>query len=215
MPTKAKGGGPSTGANMLAAAVGAIILLVVILAILNMTGVINLSKRSRKAKPPATSSDKSKHKAKGVDRRADEEAPVATPAPVEPVAKKVRIEQPLPQAPKKQATHSLGGKSFFDSQFAPLDSAQFDKQFGSQNTKLSRTALSSQLKSDALMPQFSSDRQPTRQTGMPLDMVYTELRAENSPPAAKKPMETIPFGGSEFYEMRRAQIQGKWRDDFA
>ena len=66
------------------------------------------------------------------------------------------------------------------------------------------------------MPQFSTDRQPTRQTGMPLDMVYTELRSETpgGKSAVKMSSDQVPFGGSEFHEMRRIQSLGQWKDTY-
>lgn len=194
---------------MVAAAIGAIVLVVVVLAILNMTGVISIFKSRRKKHAKSR-----EHKARGVDRRTDDEAPVPKPTPVP----KQQIEKPKAPAPAEK-THTPQPQpwpaDFFESQFAPLDQSQFDKQFATHSTDLSKKALSSQLKSDNLMPRFSSERQPTRQTGMPLDMVYSELRAENAP-AVKTKMSTeqVPFGGSEFHEMRRAQTLGEWTDTF-
>lgn len=210
VPTKASGGGggSSTGANMVAAAIFSLVFILVVLAILNMVGVITIFKSKKRTK----AGEPERPLANGLDRRTDDEAPVPKPVPVAEQPK-MRIETQKPKQPPARRTTAIGN-DFFDQQFAPLDRSQFEKQFDSQSTTLAKKALSSQLKSDALMPRFSSDRQPTRQTGMPLDMVYTEIRAEHAPKAAKMGTEQVPFGGSEFHEMRRAQTLGQWRDTF-
>lgn len=219
MPTKALDlslKGPCAP-NMLFVFFATLILVIVVVSILQMTGTINLFKRKkqRQARNEERSVGNRKRRSRtdaaAVDRRTDEEAPRARPVPVKgsTVGGRARIEQPKesPAAPKQ---------GFFESQFRPLDEDKFNTQFSKQSTQLSKKTLSSQLKKDTIMPQFSTDRQPTRQTGMPLDMVYTELRSETpgGKSAVKMSSDQVPFGGSEFHEMRRIQSLGQWKDTY-
>lgn len=134
--------------------------------------------------------------ADSVDRDKDTEDPIVKPTVTiaSPEVSDVKEEsaEPVP------AAEELG----IDKQFTVDDAAKFDQQFQGTSTQVSarQKVKSSQLGLASVMPQFSVSKQPSRQVGMSLDLVYNELRGGGP---KKMSSVQVPFGGSDFQEELR------------
>ena len=136
----------------------------------------------------------------GLDKRRDQESVEVTVSKIDSAVEKT--DEANLQAPKQEP---LG----IDAQFSVQDSSKFDDQFlgTSTNSESRKKVRASQLGVASVLPSFSVDKQPARQVGLSLDLVYNELRGvggSSSRPISSTP---VPFGGSEYFEtMRQAAV---------
>jgi hypothetical protein len=134
----------------------------------------------------------------GLDKRRDQESVEVTVSKIDLDTEKTADNS---KAPKRE---TLG----IDAQFSVQDSSKFDDQFlgTSTNSESRKKVRASQLGVASVLPSFSVDKQPARQVGLSLDLVYNELRGGGG---SSRPISTtpVPFGGSEYFEtMRQAAV---------
>lgn len=142
-----------------------------------------------------------------VDRKKDLEAVDVSIARVQNkrIAKNKNVTRNV--EPKVTARPDKSTAQGLDAQFSVQNKEKFDEQFLGTTSKLASRAKvrSSQLGVASVLPEFSVDKQPARQVGMSLDMVYNELR-QNNMKNKKSFTESVPFGSSEYYETMRMTV---------
>jgi hypothetical protein len=149
---------------------------------------------------------RSKRLRMGIDRRIDIEEPTVSVAKVIDAPASHKNVQTAALPPNAQI---MG----IDKQFQSFDTDSMNKQFTNitKPPRQHQAVKSSQLRRDAVMPSFSVNKQPARQVGLAVDLVFNDLRRQQTAPTTVS-SEQVPFGGSEFQEMLRNKSIGNWTD---
>ena len=144
----------------------------------------------------------------GIDRRVDMEEPVVSPTALIDA-------NPNQRAPPRAAPQSFTPPAGIDRQFQSFDPQSMQDQFAksAKPPKQQQAVKSSQLRRDTLFPSFSVDKQPSRQVGLAVDMVFNDLRKHESVPKTVSSQQVL-FGGSEYQEMVRSKSVGSWKEHY-
>ena len=212
-PTKAAASG-SGGKTSYWVVFGVLVVLGALIGIL--VWAISRNKDDKKSPKNKNSIKDDKRISKNVDSEKDTEGPSVKPSKLITHVDK----QKAPETSLKTPSHD---DSFAEKPSADQAASALDKQFQMYTTEDAKeptapaipkthrdTVKTSQLGRDSVLPEFSVEKQPSRQVGMAYDMVYNALRdegAQKSKPSVSSAQ--VPFGGSEFQEMiRQKQTAG-------